>query len=224
MLAWANAISTVVMALFTGILVRITRQQKVLTDIALRATHVIDRAYVTISHREAAPGYNPGLMEIAPGTITISVEIRNQGHTPARVLGGILAVETGPNGATAPTEIPTGPYKTITPAFLMPGAAVYGRYVLASQDPAVLGRAMVYHPDVDPPPPQMWIVGFVCYRDSFGDERSGGYGRHFDRALNDLVFDWTTPHLNYDRALTERERRLGLQPTVAAMEKNKSEP
>ena len=55
-LARINAFSTVMIALVTVALAIITWQQKTLTDRALRSTHAIERAYVTMSH------HPPGLM------------------------------------------------------------------------------------------------------------------------------------------------------------------
>ena len=60
----------------------------------------------------------------------------------------------------------------------------------------------------DPQPPlELWLMGYVDYRDQFGDEHRGGFGRHFDRNTEDLTFDQATAVLNYDRPLTAEEEK-----------------
>ena len=53
----------------------------------------------------------------------------------------------------------------------------------------------------------LWFVGEVDYRDRFNKIHRCGYGRRYDRDAAGFVFGPETGSLNYDRRLTEKERR-----------------
>jgi hypothetical protein len=54
---------------------------------------------------------------------------------------------------------------------------------------------------------ELWLVGYIDYRDRFGGEHRNEYGRHYLPSPHvtegDLRFDVTIAALNTDRPLTE---------------------
>lgn len=61
---------------------------------------------------------------------------------------------------------------------------------------------------IDPQPPlELWLIGYIDYRDQFGTEHRAGFGRYYDRAHRVLTWDERTASLLFDRPLTTNERR-----------------
>jgi hypothetical protein len=197
-LAWANGISTVLMAAFTIIVARITRQQKDLAELAQRSTHVVERAYVDMSH--APPGVycidnytmNPTPGPVNPnGMVTVRIQIRNHGATPANILAATVV-------AHIDTELPSDPPYT--------DDKDWGAYFLMPNESFWVER-MIHNPLDDDDRYRriqdgtltLWVLGYVDYTDVFGTTHRAGYARRFypKATDNNLVFE-TKPGYNYD--------------------------
>ena len=172
-----------------------------------RTTKRVERAYVTISHRHPFDGEG-ALSFREPGAVWGAVEIKNEGRTPADILGGVVYIELAEEGGPSNSTMPSGHYVTIPPAFLVPRGYLRLQSLIFGFTDEQMARVNG-QPNTTEPTLGMWLAGFVIYRDRFGDEYCGGYGRRWDRNVRDLVFDATTAALNYDRAPTEEQKRLG---------------
>jgi hypothetical protein len=173
-----------------------------------RTTREVERAYVTISH--FAPFNEGGALDFRePGAVWCAIEIKNEGRTPADILGGVISVELIEEGSLSPSAVPSGSYVKIPPAFLVPNGFLRFRTLVFGFTDEQAARANMEPRLAEDPPSKMWLAGFVIYRDRFKVEHCGGYGRRWDRNTRDLVFDATTAALNYDRAPTEEQKRTG---------------
>jgi hypothetical protein len=189
--------------------VRIASEMLATDRESLGDTRAINRARVAMSHSQRTREMNAGRLDVDDrGAVFFEIAVTNHGNTPADVLGGVIAVEIGPDGTDAPPTIPTKAYQCIAPAFLVPGSHITMTGLLFGISRDEILRAFKPNLLEGPPPLELWLVGFVCYRDTFGSEYCGGYARHWHRDTADLVFDSTTAHLNFDRLLSERERGL----------------
>jgi hypothetical protein len=50
-------------------------------------------------------------------------------------------------------------------------------------------------------------MGYVDYLDQFGGKHRGGFGRHYDRSAAVVTFDERTATLNYDRLLSQEQKK-----------------
>jgi len=200
-----------VIVFLTLALAWLAREEKNLNRKTLAHTEAVERAYVTISHTPATVEDKAGRIESEPGGLVwFEVTIKNYGNTPAEVLGGMMAVEIGPEGSSAPSVIPTGKYQPIPPCFLVPQGHVTFRSLVWGPTEDEIRRALHFKSELreSETPLELWLVGFVVYRDRFQAEHCGSYARHWYRHGRDLVFDATTEHLNYDRAPTPEQLAL----------------
>jgi hypothetical protein len=127
--------------------------------------------------------------------MSISIEIRNHGVTPARVTDMVLTGVTFPNGQ----ELPAVPVYTrhadarIPEAFLVANDFVTSRNVVripggGGVREAVRGEC------------QLCVFGFVDYIDQFGQRYRAGWGRRYDHKMKDVnVVFVTEKGYNYDR-------------------------
>lgn len=177
------------------------RETATTLNATLKTSREIERGYITISHVTPPPSYV--ILDFdEPGAVWFEVEIRNHGRTPADVLGGVLTVEIGPANSMPPEKIPTGRFARIPPAFLVANNAVRFRTMVHGfTEDQIKGVRERY--DIETrKPSELWLAGYVDYRDRFSDVvHRGGYGRHFRADNGDLVFDQTTETLNYDRPI-----------------------
>lgn len=176
---------------------------KTSADAVMRA----ERAYVTMS-RTSKLRFGDG----PDGTIRFDLEVQNHGKTPANILGGGIKVTFSDLGHAPPEMSMDGALFPIPRCFLVPGHRMKEPVTFSRLERGMIMRAIqpldVVGLGTDPEPPlELWLMGYVDYRDQFGDEHRGGFGRRFDRATEDLTFDQATAGLNYDRPLTEEERQ-----------------
>jgi hypothetical protein len=196
-------------ALFTVALTLIAVVQACIYSAMHRTSKVIDRAYVKISHEWPTNSQSPLEFTISEGQppralLWFSITIKNEGHTPADVLGGGVWA-WALNEELPPTETPDHYPFRIAPAFLTGGGGDFVRERSSVIFPVdLVPHFRDRHNTVGE---QLWLIGHVDYRDRFGDFHRAGYCRHLDNASKDLIFDQTTTGLNYDRPLTRPERR-----------------
>ena len=208
-----SAIASAVQAVFAFVLILLTgalvyaawsqstavgKQTGVLAE-TLTATKEIERGYVNIAHISDKLNFDE------PGAIWFEVDIRNQGRTPVDVLGGVMTIEIGP---VPPATVPTSQYTKIPPAFFVPEKRMRFKSMIFGLDDARLTRAKEpLDLEGETSPLDLWVVGYVDYRDRFGGVHRGGYGRHLQKYTKDLVWDETTRNMNYDRPLTAEQRQ-----------------
>jgi hypothetical protein len=172
------AVATLVTALGTlGVAVVTYRQ--------LNHNRQVERAYVKMSPNGAI-SFGP-----APGQISISLEIKNHGSTPARVTDLVFTADTFPNGQALPA-IP--PYRrsaaVVTRAFLVSGNFFYHVANLQFPNPAHVTAA-------SKGVRQLLIFGYVDYIDQFEQRHRGGFARRYNQLTN--IEFVTEPAYNYDR-------------------------
>lgn len=179
---------------------------------SVRATQVTDRAYVKLSHESPNPQIAPidfGRQEQQQtAQLAVDVTVKNEGATPADVLGGCLWYRIGAIDKP-PADPPQRCEVAIAPAFLTGGGGDFVRFRAIMDFPFA---SVAHFQGYDPIGDRLWLLGYVDYRDRFGDFHRAGYCRHFDLRQVDLVFDQTTTGLNYDRPLSDEERQRYERP------------
>lgn len=207
---------------FTGILAVVAILQWIVYRDTLAANKTIERAYVTLSN--ISTGLRSDVTEQmrvvgGPGNqnetilirhMSVTLEVKNHGKTPADLLGGIvsLVIEDNPPQSTSPTNF----FSYLPPFFLVSGDTKKWRPTFHLPE--------TLYENIQRANPQLWVVGYIDYRDRFGDKHRCNYGRHYipptwaDNSEGFLQFDVTTASLNNDNPLTayqeeEREKYKG---------------
>ena len=172
--------------------VRATADNAAAAKSSAKAIMLAERAYLTAKKSD--------FIISADGLITYDFTVRNEGKTPATVLGGRYAVAIG-GTIDAPPPMP-GYATPIAPLFLVPTHHITERH-----NPIGIGADTMI--EVHSRSRQLWLMAFVDYKDQFGDFHRFGYGRRFDATKNELAFDASRgcASLNYDRPLTQDEKR-----------------
>ena len=170
------------------------------------AVMLAERAYVTISRKSKLR-----ISDDPTGAIGFDFEVKNHGRTPAHILGGRLTIAFSDYGTPAPV-MPSHSGIAIPPIFLVPGHCMKHADTVSSLGrDKIMGATQpleVVGLGTDPQPPlELWLMGYVDYRDKFRGAHRGGFGRRFDRNVGDLTFDQANAALNYDRPLTPDEKR-----------------
>lgn len=199
---------TVVLAISTIALWWATKAAGARADSAIRT---IERAYVKMSH------YPPGLnIEDASGMCWVKLQVKNFGHTPARVIDAFVTVKVLPNNE----PISANPvYKTNLITSVYRVFLVTGDEATYYPTPFNIGPSSVS--DLRSGALNLWLIGHVDYLDMFGRQYRAGYARMYRyevdmRALypnggigdeayanrNNLVFV-TEEGYNYDICLDE---------------------
>ena len=192
---WIIPIFTIVLA---GATIGIWRSN-FLSSRHMRAS---ERAYVTMSHNSP-----PGLKIDTPThKISVPMEIRNHGRTPAQVSDIFLAFAQGEKGDS------------------LPATPDYSRLNISSGETLtflVAGDSFFFEPEFDEisadelgsfvdGSKRLWIYGYVDYIDIFEQRHRGGYAREFvpGRPQNNLVFvKQVGSNYNYDRPRHRGEGR-----------------
>jgi hypothetical protein len=147
-------------------------------------TRSIERAYVDLSH--APPGLQIDPPQGDTQTLHCRIVLKNHGRTPADILAVSLRLFTH-------TELPAQPpYDASVPMryTVMPGETVNWT------NPFPMPTAEVQR--VDANTRTLWIVGYVDYRDRFGQAHRNGYARRYlAQPGNNLVFEIASDY-NYD--------------------------
>jgi hypothetical protein len=197
---WAVVIVAIAAACVAWKTLVVIGKQTDIANLSAEAVMLAERAYVKMSHHSG-----PGLRFDPNGVLVMfSIEVRNNGHTPADVLGGVLDLKFDalPDKRSyrrmATDEFPG--------TFLVANDNVNWNGVLRADAEdlrlARLGQR------------RMWLVGYVDYRDRFKRRHRGGYARRFDQRFedttpeperNNLVFDESAGHWNYDEELRESD-------------------
>ena len=178
------AIITLALAIYTGKLWRATRD---LVERTEETNKTIQRAYVTMSN------FCPGLT-ISDGVVRINTKVKNFGNTPANITGTSLACKITKRG----DMLPQTPEYAITPLQNIPNAFLVKKafFRTTTDIPIGIGKAdTVTNGECD-----LFLVGYVDYRDQFGNRYRGGYARHYDpKGEEDNLILVTQPGYNYDR-------------------------
>jgi len=156
--------------------------------------HVIERAYVKMSHCD------PGLQfSEPPGICSVQIKVHNLGNTPARVTDVNVSHLILPKTSVLPA-IPR--YETrdeLEESFLYKDDPFYfiRRFTLADSDREGMQNGTI----------KFYLYGYVDYIDQFGNRHRSGYGRQFDpHGRPDNLRFITQPNYNYDQL---RESDLG---------------
>ena len=183
------------MTFFTGLLVIITLWLGKITKGQSRTTRALERAYVSMSH--CPPGLFCDDKRPVRGhaQIKAKVAVTNHGNTPATLLRVGLTIHASESPLVLP-PVYDGP--SVREEFLLvPGGECFFRLeniALCQISDADLKR-------IEERPMRLWLIGYVDYRDIFGDHHTAGYARHYIPGLgieNNLEFDETTNGYNYD--------------------------
>ena len=200
---------TAVIAAFTGGLILVGWKQRQTYEATLATTHEVERAYIKMAHaREPSPNPNGGRFDFVTPTsgntqqteVWFKYGVTNCGRTPCNVLGGGIWYITDtqnlhPPHAPMPAQTPI----RVDPTFLVPD--------MATSDKTVLFIDTTTINNVRNGAEYLWLLGYVDYKDRFGDFHRAGYGRRYDHNSGDLVFDRTTGPFNYDDELTKEQRK-----------------
>jgi len=153
---------------------------------------VIERAYLDLSH--------VGALQLGATYASLSLTIKNNGRTPSDILGGQirLAVNDLPPGTFGWVPLSAGP--RLPAAFINPNDTLhFGPVQLPLGSTPMTANATVL------------VIGHIDYMDRFGGFHRSGYARQLITPTpangNNLVFSVATAGLNYDRALTKKERQ-----------------
>jgi hypothetical protein len=131
-----------------------------------------ERAYVKISHP------SPGIEQLdESGHIWMTVSIKNHGKTPGRVSD----VHLRPVAVTHGEQLPETPDYTIDPETGHRGPPL--RAFLVTQEEFNHSRFYLITPDqmekVKDLLADLYMIGYVDYRDQFGERHRGGYARQY---------------------------------------------
>jgi hypothetical protein len=157
---------------------------------------VVERAYVKISHTDAALRFQRDL------TAIMQVRIRNHGRTPTTVTEVLIEYVILPSDQFLPNPPVYGGARTRRAGgtFLVTEDEFFWTPIFPSITAQELAPVMQREA-------QLWVFGYVDYIDKFGHRHRGGYGRVYRPDIgeggNNLVFDGPDTH-NYDR-----EREIG---------------
>lgn len=162
LVTYLNAASTVIVAVFTILIWRVYRAM-------LRATKINERAWVVPVVGQIEPTKDPENFQI-------KVDLRNNGHTPA----WITAAGSNGKGATKQQPLPSKPpYTEMTP-FSKKGSLLSPTGVFEQGFP--LAKERLDH--VQAGHSQLFIFGYVKYRDVYGDSHVVRYCFEAKKALD----------------------------------------
>lgn len=169
--------STVVMAIFTGLLWKLAAGQD-------HASYTIERAYVTLNHLRPGLDFGYGFINSSTNKpkdhreATIRLEIKNHGNTPATITDMSLRYFVG-------TELPQEPAyiggTQAVQAYLVKEHAVTVIRSFSILEQQWKERATGYA--------ELWVYGYVDYIDDFGKRRRAGYARVYDRRQEAVRLD-----------------------------------
>ncbi len=187
-----------------------TEESATTTADTLAANKAIERAYISITHKDVKIRYartiagspDPSL----PVSITFTVHVRNSGRTPGNLLGGYFGYRISPEPGPPQVSQTVSP---LTAAFLLPEGHVEFDMAIRHSDTPSLQNALRGRGDN-----RLWLIGEVDYSDRFGQMHIGGYGRRFSMASGGqgaFGFGAETGPFNFDRPMTpdevKRDRR-----------------
>lgn len=200
---------TIAIAVFTGLLVLVGWKQRQTYEATLVANKIIERAYVKMAHaREPRANPNGGRFDFVTPTggnlnqteVWFKYGLTNCGRTPCNVLGGGIwyVIDTQHQHPPIAPIPPQRPIR-VDPTFLVPD--------MTTSDLTVLFIDTTTINNIRNGTEHIWLLGYVDYRDRFGNFHRAGYGRRYDHYSMDLVFDRTTGPFNYDEPLTKTQRK-----------------
>ena len=188
-----TAVATIFIAAFTLTLWLTTGRQ-------LEHNRVVERAYVTMSHvtptRDVTRDWN-ALRIRDDGMAIVRIQFKNRGRTPAEVIGGRFKLERIRGNDEPPLQpIYTGhgSVRFDVSYFLVADAEFIFDFDL--ELPFPIGALISVENGTD----KLWLIGYVDYRDKFGDVHRAGYARRYEPRVigNNLTFVTQTGY-NYDR-------------------------
>jgi hypothetical protein len=187
-----TAVATIFIAAFTLTLWLTTGRQ-------LEHNRVVERAYITMSH--ITPIFDPSRDSNAfrirdDGAALVRIEFKNYGRTPAEVIGGRFKLEHIRENEEPPVQpiyTGQGSVRFDVAYFLVANADFI--FDFGFELPFPIGALVSVEKGSD----RLWLVGYVDYRDKFGDVHRAGYARRYDPHItgNNLTFV-TEPGYNYD--------------------------
>ena len=192
---------TAALVYFTRELARTTRNLYLATRDAAKAakvsaknTHIVDRAFVKLSHTK-------GVYPDATGMFHVRMQARNTGRTPANITNMMVKPVLLLNSEKLPAKPDYRRSQTEQRrAFLVAGMSAYFGEVFSVSEEALA--------EIQNGTRQLYLMGYVDYVDVFGNSHRGGYARLYDPTIskgNNLTFV-TEPGYNYDRPYRRRSQ------------------
>jgi hypothetical protein len=152
------------MAVFTVLLWFVSRDQKDLAREAIRHNQVTERAYVNVRAFVLRP-------LVAQEGIAVDFEIFNGGPTPATITSYRIGCWYG-QGKDRPTidAIPNQPESVGAVLVPQDGATFAKEFSASTPDQTLID-------EIQSGETRLWILGYVAYRDVFGEETKLMFGR-----------------------------------------------
>jgi hypothetical protein len=185
---WVDVHSGAVTAIATAVIGCFTITIWKINDDQLKHGRRVERAYVNMSHKP------PGIMFGTGPSISIEIDIKNHGRTPARVTDALLSSMIVAEGRRLPDQpiYTNAAERQIPSAFLVADDFfIFAAFTAITEEQFAQVRNGAS---------RLCIVGYVDYIDQFGQRHRGGYGRVYDRegTGNNLAFINERGY-NYDR-------------------------
>jgi hypothetical protein len=182
---WLAALSTFALAVITAFLAFFTywlwRSTKDLVDRTEKTSSTIERAYVKVS--PSSPGIGAGIEKGVLITYGINLEIKNYGHTPARITDLIVLSKFLKDGESLPND---PDYKSAQ-KYTFPGAFLVKEdhfFYLFSDQANRQAIASLDHSKIKNGGGQYFIYGYVDYIDMFGQRHRGGFARVYEPRID----------------------------------------
>jgi hypothetical protein len=168
--AAVSAAATIVIAVFSATLWWVNRRQG--SD-----ARIIQRAYVKISHLPPGVEVNPS------GNFWLKASIKNFGQTPARVTDIVMKPAVVAHNESLPT----------IPDYTCEDSGPPLRAFLVKDDEFFLPRhysiTQYQMKQVREHSADLYVIGFVDYRDQFGERHRGGYARRYYPVIDDMKYE-----------------------------------
>jgi hypothetical protein len=180
-----TALFTIILAISTIALWSATKATALAAKNAAEHTRVVERAYVKMSHVSSKKNPDGSMIEgliLSGGKASVVIQVTNHGNTPADVADAFVQSWLGP--------LPT------FPAYQRPESRTDRQGFLVRQDHFFFTEELEHAPA---PRQDLFVFGYVTYRDRFGVTHYGGYARQYLRGTtgNNLGFV-DNPNYNFD--------------------------
>ncbi len=141
----------------------------------------------------------PGIAFPSPGVIAATVQIKNNGRTPANITAVVLDVWPGEELPEQPPYLDLG--KSKTAGFYLSAGDEFFKRITKTVAPEVVSQ-------VRSGAPRAWLLGYVDYTDTFERRHRAGYARRYEPDVpgeqNNLALE-TKAGYNYDSTIPPNE-------------------
>ena len=162
--------------------------------VSARNTHIVDRAYVKLSHTN-------GMYPDATGMFHVRMQARNTGRTPAKIENMMVKRVLLLNGEKLPAKPDYRRSQTEQRrAFLVANGSAYFSEVFSVPQEQLA--------EIRNGTRNLYLIGYADYVDVFGNGHRAGYARQYNPTIsegNNLTFV-TAPGYDYDRPYRRRRQ------------------